>query len=548
MRKLLRSLSVAAAVLVAAAPNPVEACTNILVTKGATKDGSTMIAYTADSHNLYGELYFKAGGKHVPGTLRDVVEWDTGKFLGRIPEAPVTYQRVGNMNEHQVVIGETTFGGRKELKAPAGMIDYGSLIYIALERSKTAREAIKVMTDLVDQYGWASPAGESFSIADKNEVWIMEMIGKGKGKKGAVWVAVRIPDGMISSHANQARIRQFTQLKPEECLYAKDVISFARENGWYKGDDKNFSFADTYAPLTFGALRGCEARVWSVFNRAAKGAGISMDFVKAVPGAKPMPLYVKPDQKLEARDVMELLRDHYEGTEFDMTQDVGAGPYKLPYRWRPMTFKVDGQEYTHERAISTQQTGWSFVSQSRGSMPDPIGGVLWFGVDDTATTCYFPVYAGVKATPKHWAEGHGSFNAFSWDSAFWVTNLVSNWAYGRWSDMYPEVQKVQRELEGKFMADQAEVEAQAKKLFEQSPGLAKDFLTEYTSRQGELVFTRYQKLFEFLAWKFIDGNVRDEKGEPQHPAYPADWNKRIANERGEILKVKQVKGLAPDED
>jgi len=548
MRHLLRSLTVAAAVLVSAAQNPVDACTNILVTKGATKDGSTMVAYTADSHNLYGELYFKAGGKHVPGTMRDVVEWDTGKFLGRIPEAPVTYQRVGNINEHQVVIGETTFGGRKELKAPAGMIDYGSLIYIALERSKTAREAIKVMTDLVDQYGWASPAGESFSIADKNEVWIMEMIGKGKGQKGAVWVAVRIPDGMISSHANQARIRQFTQLKADECMYSKDVISFAREQGWYKGDDKKFSFADTYAPLTFGALRGCEARVWSIFNRAAKGVGISMDFVKAVPGAKPMPLYVKPDQKLEARDVMELLRDHYEGTEFDMTQDVGAGPYKSPYRWRPMGFKVEGQDYVHERAISTQQTGWSYVSQSRSWMPDAIGGVLWFGVDDTATTTYFPVYCGVKQTPKNWAEGHGSFNAFSWDSAFWVTNLVTNWAYGRWSDMYPEVQKVQRELEGKFMTEQAEVEAQAKKLFEQSPGMAKDFLTDHTCRQGELVFTRYRKLFEHLVWKYIDGNVRDEKGEPQHPAYPADWYKRIANERGEILKVKKVTGLAPDED
>lgn len=547
MRNLLRTAAAATVLMATVAAPRLEACTNILVTKGASKDGAPMIAYTADAHVLYGELYFKAGGRHASGAMRDIIEWDTGKFLGRIPEAPVTYTRVGNINEHQVAIGETTFGGRRELGDPTGIVDYGSLIYIALERSKTAREAIQVMTQLVEEFGYAS-SGESFSIADTNEVWMLEMIGKGKGQKGAVWVAVRIPDGTIAAHANQARIRQFTHLKADEVMYSKDVISFAREKGWFKGSDKAFSFADTYAPLTFGALRGCEARVWSIFNRAAKGAGVSMDFVKAVPGAKPMPLFVKPDQKLDPRDVMTLLRDHYEGTEFDMTQDVGAGPFKSPYRWRPMGFKVGDQAYVHERAISTQQTGWSFVSQSRGWLPNPIGGVLWFGVDDTATTTYFPVYCGIKEVPKHWAQGHGSMREFSWDSAFWVTNAVTNWAYSRWSDMIGDVQKVQQELEGTFISEQAEIDAQAASLFKQSPGQARDFLTAYTARQGERVYNSYRKLFEHLMWKYLDGNVRDEMGNVKHPAYPADWYKRIADERGEILKVKKVQGLAQDEE
>ncbi|HJW43167.1 MAG TPA: C69 family dipeptidase, partial [Geothrix sp.] len=387
----LRPLVLLASLLAAGAA--LEACTNLLVTKGASKDGSTMITYAADSHTLYGELYFKRGGRHLAGEVREIREWDsgytfdTGKILGSIPEAPVTYTRVGNMNEFQLTIAETTFGGRKDLAGPSGIIDYGSLIYIALERAKTAREAIEVMTRLTEEFGYAS-SGESFSIADPNEVWILEMIGKGKGQKGSLWVAHKLPDGTISAHANQARIRQFPLNDPKTAVYSKDLIPFAREKGWFKGEDKAFSFADTYAPLTFGALRACEARVWSIFNRAAKSQKIPMDFVKAEKGAKPMPLFIKPDQKLDVRDAMELMRDHYEGTEFDMTKDVGAGPYKLPYRWRPMGFKIDGQDYVHERAISTQQTGFSFVSQSRSWLPDAVGGVLWFGVDDTYTTVY----------------------------------------------------------------------------------------------------------------------------------------------------------------
>lgn len=547
----LRPLVLLATLLAAGAA--LEACTNLLVTKGASKDGSTMITYAADSHTLYGELYFKRGGRHLAGEVREIREWDsgytfdTGKLLGSIPEAPVTYTRVGNMNEHQLTIAETTFGGRKDLAGPSGIIDYGSLIYIALERAKTAREAIDVMTKLTEEFGYAS-SGESFSIADPNEVWILEMIGKGKGQKGSLWVAYKLPDGTISAHANQARIRQFPLNDPKTALYSKDLIPFARQKGWFKGEDKTFSFADTYAPLTFGALRACEARVWSIFNRAAKSQKISMDFVKAEKGAKPMPLFIKPDEKLDVRDAMELMRDHYEGTEFDMTKDVGAGPYKLPYRWRPMGFKIDGQDYVHERAISTQQTGFSFVSQSRSWLPDAVGGVLWFGVDDTYTTVYVPISCGIKETPAAFAIGTGNFNEFNWDSAFWTFNFVSNYTYTRWSDMIVDVQRVQREFESRYLADQAEIDRTALDLYKQNPGLAKDYLTQYAAKETDKLMARWKKLGESLIWKYLDGNVRNEKGEVTHPKAPEDWLRCIVKDHGDVIKVKKVEGLALDEE
>jgi dipeptidase len=536
MKLLLRSMTAVAAVLISSLAQPLGACTNILVTKGASKDGSTMISYAADSHTLYGELYFKPGALHLPTEMRDIVEWDTGKFLGRIKEAPVTYSRVGNMNEFQVVIGETTYGGRKELQEPAGIVDYGSLMYIALERSKTAREAVQVMGDLVAEYGYASE-GESISVGDPNEAWIFEIIGKGKGQKGAVWVAYKVPDGTISAHANHARISQFPQNDPKNCVFSKDVISFAKEHGWYKGEDKDFSFTDVYAPADFGALRFCEARVWSVFRRAAPSLKLPSDIAKGTPGAKPMPLCIKPDQKLGVRDVMELMRDHYEGTELDMSKDVGAGPYHLPYRWRPMDWKVDGKEYVHERAISTQQTGWSYVSQSRASMPDAIGGVLWFGVDDTYSTVYVPIYCANKAVPHSFAEGTGNWNEFSWDSAYWTFNFVANYAYSRYEDMIVDIQKVQRELEGGFLSRQADVEAHAAMLYKQSPTLAKDFLTDYSCRQGDMVTARWKKLGEFLIWKYMDGNVRDAKGEVTHPANGEAWYRTIVKDHGDVIRV-----------
>jgi dipeptidase len=547
----LRPLVLLAALLAGGAA--LDACTNLLVTKGASKDGSTMITYAADSHTLYGELYFKRGGRHLPGERRDIREWDsgftfdTGKLLGSIPEAPVTYTRVGNMNEFQVVIAETTFGGRKELQVPSGIVDYGSLIYIGLERARTAREAVEVMTQIAEEYGYASE-GESFSIGDPNEAWILEMIGKGKGQKGALWVAYKLPDGTISAHANQARIRQFPQNDPKTALFSKEVIPFAKAHGYFKGEDRDFSFADAYAPLSFGALRACEARVWSLFRRAAPSQNFSIDYVKAVKGAKPLPLFVKPDQKLDVRDAMELMRDHFEGTEFDMTKDVGAGPYKLPYRWRPMNFKVDGQEYLHERAISTQQTGFSFVTQSRSWLPDPVGGVIWFGVDDTYTTCYVPISCAIKEPPRAFAIGTGNFSEFNWDSAFWTFNFVSNYTYTRWSDMIVDVQKVQREFEGRFLADQAEVDRTALNLYKQDPGLAREYLTQYAARNTEELMTRWKKLGEFLIWKYLDGNVRNEKGEVTHPKAPEDWLRCIVKDHGDVIKVKKVEGLAPDEE
>jgi len=513
------------------------ACTNFLFSKGSTSDGSTMITYAADSHEMYGELYFTPAADHLPGAMLDIYEWDTGKFLGQIEQVAHTYSVVGNMNEHQVSIGETTWGGRKELKDSGAIMDYGSLMYIALQRARTAREAITVMTDLVARYGYYS-SGESFSIADPNEVWIMEMIGKGPGNKGAVWVARRVPDGYICAHANQARIRQFPLNDPGNCLYAPDVISFAREKGYFRGKDEQFSFADAYAPLDYGALRFCEARVWSMFRRAAPSLQLSMDYVKGVKGAKPLPLWIKPDHKLSVHDVMELMRDHFEGSDFDMTKDIGAGPFKLPYRWRPLTWQVDSVEYCNERATSTQQTGFSFIAQARHWLPDPIGGVLWFGVDDTYSTVYVPMYCGIQQVPHSYAVGTGSFREFSWESAFWVFNFVANYAYQRYCDMIRDIQKVQRELEGKFLADQTDIETAALKLYEQAPQLARDYLTNYSVKSGETTVVRWKKLGEFLIYKYLDGNVKDELGRVTHPGYPRTWYRRIVKETGEHFKMK----------
>jgi dipeptidase len=532
-------LSSALALALLAVPvRSADACTNVLVAKGATVDGSTFITYAADSHELYGELYLTKPGQHPPGAMRDIFEWDTGKYLGKIKQAPVTFNVVGNMNEHQVAIAETTFGGREELVDPKGGIDYGSLMYVALERARTAREAIQVMTDLVAEYGYFS-SGESFSIQDPNEVWILEMIGKGPDRKGAVWVARRVPEGHVSAHANQSRIRQFPLNDAKTTLYSKDVVSFAREKGWFKGKDEEFSFADTYAPLDFGALRACEARVWSVFRRVNPAAAAPAEkYVMGDPSAARLPLWVKPDAKLAVRDVMELMRDHFEGTPMDMTKDVGAGPFALPYRWRPMTWEADGKKYVHERAISTQQTGFSFVAQARAHLPAAIGGVLWFGVDDTFSTVYVPQYAGNRAVPKSFAVGTGDFQTFTWDSAFWVFNFVSNWAYSRYSDIIQDVQKVQRELESEFLSRQPEVEKAALALWQQSPGLARDYLTAYSVEQGDRTTARWRKLGESLLVKYLDGNVRDEQGKVTHPNYSEAWRKRIAEEHGPVVEVK----------
>lgn len=523
------------------------ACTNFLVGKYASVDGSTMITYSADSYALFGELYHWPAKKYSQGEMLKVYEWDSGKYLGEIAQASQTYNVVGNMNEYQVTIGETTFGGREELADPDGIIDYGSLIYIALQRAKTAREAIKIMTDLVAEYGYYS-GGESFSIGDPNEIWVLEMIGKGKGNKGAVWVAVRIPDDCISAHANQSRIHQFPLKDSKNCLYSKDVISFAREKGYYTGKDEDFSFSKAYNPLDFGGQRFCEARVWSFFNKCNKDMA---KFVTYAQGKtqEPMPLYIKPDKKLSLSDIQGMMRDHYEGTELDWTNDIGAGPFKSPYRWAPLTWKVDSVEYCNERPIATQQSGFVFTSQMRSWLPNSIGGVLWFGTDDAAQTVFTPMYCSVTEVPECYREGNGDLYTFSWTSSFWIQNWVSNMVYNKYDYMHPDLKKVQDELEGKFLAEQSSTEKEALELYKKSQEQAVQFLTKYSEKQAQYAFEKWKKLGEFLVIKYMDGVVRKEKdGEfirnehgkpssPQRVGYPKDFYERVVKETGDKYKV-----------
>ncbi len=513
------------------------ACTNFIVTKGASKNGATMISYTADSYELYGELYYFPAAKYPAGTWLDIYEWDTGKYLGKIKQALQTYNVVGNMNEHQLVIGETTFGGRSELINKKGILDYGSLIYITLQRARTAREAIKIMTDLVEEYGYYS-SGESFSIGDPNEAWILEMIGKGEGNKGAVWAAVRIPDGYVSGHANHARITQFTLNDPLNCIYSKDVISFARQMGYFNGKDEEFSFSDTYAPLEFGKIRFCEGRVWSMFRRVNSSMEKYISYIKCE-NLERMPLYIKPDQKLSLQDVMQIMRDHYEGTEFDMTKGVAAGAYGMPYRWRPLTWEYKGETYFGERPISTPQTGFSFITQSRADLPNEIGGVIWFGVDDSYMTVWTPLYSSMRKVPYNFQQGLGSLSQFNWDSAFWVFNFVSNFAYPRYSLIINDIKAAQNELEGKFLSEQDGIEKNALAMYKNSPTQAVEYLTNYSLEMANLTYKRWKKLSEDLIVKYMDGVVKNEYFKPISVGYPEDFKKKIVEESGDLLKVKK---------
>ena len=483
------------------------ACTGLLVGKKASTDGSVMISYAADSHGLYGEMYHWPAATWPKGATLDVVEWDTGKPLGTIAQVERTYNVVGNMNEHQLAITESTFGGRRELRDTAGIMDYGSLIYITLQRAKTAREAIKVMTDLVAEYGYYS-GGETFSIADKQEAWVMEMVGKGPGRKGAIWVAIRIPDDCISAHANQSRIQQIPFDDKENCLYAPDVVSFAREKGYFKGKDADFSFQQAYCPYDFGALRGCEARVWSFFRQYDPSMDQYTDFIKGDPTKQPMPLYIKPNRKLSVQDVQQGMRNHFEGTDLDMTKDAGAGPYKVPYRWRPMTFKVDGVEYTNERAIATQQTGFVIVPQMREWLPDEIGGILWFGVDDADMAVFNPVYASSVRVPECYRVGNGDLLNFSWTSAFWMHNWVANMAYHKYSFMIQDIRKVQQELENHYQEVIPAIDKAAQELYAKDPKEAVEFLTWFSTSTADNATARWKKLGEYLVVKYIDGNVK----------------------------------------
>ncbi len=516
-------------------------CTNILVTRGASKDGSTMITYAADSHTLYGELYYMPAANYPSGALVDVIDWDSGIFLGKIPQAPHTFAVVGNMNEHQVSIGETTYGGRPELVDSLGIVDYGSLMYLALQRARSAREAIHMMTSLVAQHGYNS-SGESFSISDPDEVWIMEMIGKGPGSRGAVWVARRVPDGFIAGHANQARITTFPLKDTLNCLYAIDVISFARDKGYFSGKDEEFSFSDTYAPLDFEAARFCEARVWSVFNRAAKGMENYLNYAKGIDLKNRMPLWIKPDEKLSVHDVMEMMRDYFQGTELDMSKDVGAGPFGCPYRWRPLTWTVDSVTYLNERAIATQQTGFSFVAQARSWLPDHIGGILWFGVDDIYHTVYTPMYCGIAAVPHAFSVGNGGMMEFSDDSAFWVFNQVSNLSYTRFNVISVDIRAKQAELEQKYLAMTPAIDKTALDISKRSREEAIRFLTEYSVGQGQATFDAWKGLYRALFVKYMDGNIKTRvpnqvNPKVSQPGYTAEWYRKVAADAGEKLKV-----------
>ena len=528
------------------------ACTNLIVGKKASADGSTIISYAADSHTLFGFLDFIPAADHKAGDMRKIYDWDTGKYWGEIPEVAHTYKVVGNINEHQVTVAESTWGGREELHDTTALIDYGSLMYLALQRSKTAREAIKVMTDLVAQYGYNSE-GESFSIGDPNEVWVMEMIGKGGKEKGAVWVAIRIPDDCISGHANQARIHKIPFKDKENCIYSKDVVSFARKMGLYNGKDEDFDFSRTYCPADYGTLRGCDARAWAFFNKYKSGMDRYLPYLEGKKGAEIMPLYVKPDGKVSLRNVQDMMRDHFEGTPYDMTQDPGAkNYYGVPYRYRPMEFKVDSVTYSHERAIATQQTGFVFTSQMRSWLPDPVGGIIWFGVDDANTAVFNPMYCCMNEVPESYREGNGDLYNFSFDAAFWVNNLIANQCYHRYSQMIPDVRRVQKGLEDSFEAQQPQVEAKALAIYKNNPAEAVEFLTNYSVNTAQESTRQYQELTKYLFVKFLDGNIKKEKdgkfernkwGSPVQPkfgGYTQDYFNTIVKGSGNYLRVKEV--------
>ena len=546
-----------------------DACTNVIISRGASADGSTLVSYAADSHVLFGELYFRKAAKWKPGTMLQVIDWDSQKPLGQIAQAGRTFQTVGNMNEHQLIIGETTYGGREELYDPQGVIDYGSLIYITLQRARTAREAIETIVALTSEYGYASE-GESFSIADPEEAWVMDLIGKGPGGKGIVWVARRVPDGYICAHANQARIRTFPLDDPENCLYAPDVITFAREKGWYDGPDEEFSFCDAYCPIDFGEVRGCDARVWSAFNTLCDGEFIYLDEngneVRAAASDwldyamgynldHRMPLFVKPTRKLSVKDVADVMRDHFEGTPMDMTTDIGAGGNALPYRWRPMTFTVDGKSYVNERAIATQQTGFWFVGQARGYLPDEIGGILWFGTDDAATSYVTPVYTSSTRVPDCFREGNGDMLHYSPTASFWLNNRVANACYKMYNHMAAFVRERIDAFENSqiFGGVQANDEKALKYYKKGRLRKVRKIVTAYSVETAQKQFADWVSLEQTLLIKFIDGNVKaqDADGNFVHseysdglpagltqPGYTDHWKAAVAADHGDVLEIK----------
>lgn len=585
----------AATLLLASLSTNADACTNVVISAGASADGSVIVSYAADSHWLFGELYFQNAMDWKSGSKRKIYDWDSNKYLGEIPQASHTYKRIGNMNEHQLIIAETTWGGRPELEDKRGLLDYGSLIYIALERAKTAREAIDVIVELANTYGYASE-GETFSIADKNEAWIMDLCGKGmrikngvNANRGIVWVARRVPNGAICAHANQARIGTFPLHDKDNCLYAKDVITFARRQGYFDGEDEEFSFCKAYCPVDFGTVRACDARAWSAFNILCDGwfsfkdedgvvhtndAASYLDYVMGYDLNGSMPLFVYPKKKVSVKAVADVMRDHFEGTPMDMTQDIGAGGNALPYRWRPMEFEVDGKKYLNERAIATQQTGFWFVAQARNFYPDDIGGILWFGTDDAATSYLTPIYSCSNDVPDCFRQGNGDLLHYSPTSSFWINNRVANACYKMYNVMAPTV----REAADKFEVDQMlfgtrgadstavmmyndiVVKLQKKLSIKKRDVMVsgdpfapvRKYLTRYSIDTAQEQFKNWCNLEVLLLVKYIDGNVKaqNKDGSFKHseysegipdkltqPGYTDIWKAAVASEHGETVKV-----------
>ena len=528
------------------------ACTNFIVAKGASTDGSVMCTYNADDYGMFIGLAHYAAGTHQKGEMRKVIDWDTKKYHGEIPEAPVTYNVIGNINEFQVTIGETTYGGREEMVDTTGIIDYGSLIYIALQRSRTAREAIKVMTSLAEKYGYNSE-GETFTICDPNEAWIMEMMGCGGDKKQkVVWVAVRVPDNAICGHANQSRIGVFSQYQTE-VLHSKNVVSFARQKGWYKGTDKDFSWKNTYAFPDFSGRRWCEARVWSFFNHHKDMSRWLPWAIGKDKNAEDMPLWIVPNKKLSVKDLESDMRDHYEGTELSVAdgKDMGGGIWQMPYRPTPLTFKVNGKSYFNERPTSTQQTGFSYVSQMRSWLPREIGGVIWFGNDDGNMIAYTPIYCGNTVQPECYNTPGADAVTFSMKNAYWVCNWVSNMVYPRYSMMFPSLKTVRDSLEASYFANQAAVEAKAKELYKDNKDAAIKYLNDYSNQKAQQMLARWRQLAFYLIVKYNDMTVKPEAdgkftrtkegigATVERPGYPEAFKEKLVKETGDKFEVPQ---------
>lgn len=537
----MKSLVLSAAMLLAS--SGAFACSNLIVCKKASVDGSVMVSYNADDYGMFGYLCHYPAGTHPKGTMRQIYDWDSGVYHGEIEEAPVTYNVIGNINEFQLSIGETTYGGREEMVDSTGILDYGSLIYVTLQRAKTAREAISVMTSLVEKYGYNSE-GETFSICDPNEAWIMEMQGTGAGSKGVVWVAMRIPDDAICAHANQSRIGKFNMKDKKNVLYSKNVISYARKMGWFNGKDSEFSWKNTYAFPDFSGRRFCDARVWSFFNHYADGFDRYLPWALGKDkDAEDMPLWIVPNRKLSVADVENGMRDHYEGTALALdTTNIGSGIYEMPYRPTPLTFTVDGKQYFNERPISTQQTAFTFVSQLRSWLPREIGGVLWFGNDDANMVAYTPVYCGNTVQPACYNTKGADAVTFSSDNAFWLCNMVSNMVYPRYSQLFPELKAVRDSLETSYFANQTSIEKQAADLYQTDKAAALKLLNNYSNAKADEMLANWKRLATRIIVKYNDMAVKKEKDgkllqSVTRPGYPISFGRKLVKETGDWYAV-----------